>query len=408
MDSVDIPQDVFAERRRRLARSLKVDTVIISAHIQLQKSRDEVYPFMQETNFLYLTGINEPGWVLVMDLKKGKEWLIQPKREMVHALFYGSFEAERVIARSGVEQVLENRQGWQAVKELKTKKIGVLLPSPSYIQIYEMFTNPTRRMVLQKVKRLHPDAKYESVGEAISAMRRVKDKYEQKLIQNAIDITGAVLNPIMKNIGMYKYEYEIEADVAYGFRKHQAKEGYHSIIAAGKNTTQLHYNTYGGKIAKNDMILFDIGAMKDNYMADISRTLPHGGVFSPRQVEIYAAVLDTMEFAFSLLKPGITHREYETEVEQYIGDHMLRLGIIKNLKRKSIRYYFPSYTSHGLGLDVHDSLGLDDPLEPGVIMTVEPGIYIPEEGIGVRIEDEVMITKSGMVNMSENIHKIII
>lgn len=406
MKTNSIPTENYIARRKKLASKAGVDCVIISAHTNVQKSYDESFPFVQDKNFLYLTGINEPGWVLVIDVAHESEYLIQPYRDPRHAQFDGDIDTHYAQEVSGISTIYPDKTGWKNLKSSQYVKIGLIKPSPRYIAVYEMVTNPARKMLQEKVKRALPLAEIVNISTLLAGLRKVKDADEIQAIQTAIEYTKQVLDPVVSNITDFNYEYEIEAEIAYAIRKLNAIEGYKSIVSAGKNTTQLHYHDYNKKIAGGDMILLDVGVMKDFYSADITRTLPFGITFSQRQQDVYDAVLDTQNYAFSLLGPGVIPREYEAKVETYIGEHMMQLGLIKKATHETIREYFPSWTSHYLGLDIHDPASVDEPLEPGVVMTVEPGIYIPNETIGVRIEDDIVITDSGIDNLSINIEKV--
>ena len=162
----------------------------------------------------------------------------------------------------------------------------------------------------------------------------------------------------------------------------------------------MHYLKAEAPLKTGELLLLDIGAEYTGYSADIARTISLGGNPTRRQKQVYDAVLDVQEYAFTLLKPGIVLQEYEKQIETYMGEKLRELGLIKTIDSDAVRHYFPHRISHFLGLDTHDVGDYEHPIEPGVVITVEPGIYIPEEGIGVRIEDDVLITAEGMVNLS--------
>mgnify|MGYP003473433194 FL=1 len=175
-------------------------------------------------------------------------------------------------------------------------------------------------------------------------------------------------------------------------------------MAAGKRACVLHNFANSSPLKNNELIIVDVGAEVEHYAADISRTISLGKP-TRRQIQVHAAVLDVQQFAFGLLKPGLTRKEYESKVEHYMGEKLCELGLLKKPTHKQIRHYYPHATSHFMGLNVHDAGDYDSPFEAGTVMTVEPGIYIPEEGIGVRIEDDVLITKNGIKILSDKLSR---
>jgi Xaa-Pro aminopeptidase len=192
------------------------------------------------------------------------------------------------------------------------------------------------------------------------------------------------------------YEYEIEALVAYGFRRYHGTEAFPTIVASGPNACILHYTKNTRPVEEGDMVLLDFGIEIDGYGADISRTFPVGGPFSPRQRELYDAVLEVQQFAASILRPGMTRRDWNIQVKEYMYDTCQSLGL-KYIADSTpeTNPYFPHSIGHFLGLDTHDVGDADMPLEPGMILTIEPGIYIQEESIGIRIEDDYLVTEMG-------------
>jgi Xaa-Pro aminopeptidase len=167
------------------------------------------------------------------------------------------------------------------------------------------------------------------------------------------------------------------------------------IVAGGPRACTLHNVANSGKLSADELVLMDVGAEIEHYAADITRTISLNGSPSRRQQAVHAAVLEVQEFALGLLKPGILLKEYEQQIEHFMGEKLRELGLIKIITHDGVRAYYPHATSHFLGLNVHDVGEYDRPLEPGVVMTVEPGIYIASEGIGVRIEDDVLVTPKG-------------
>ena len=236
-------------------------------------------------------------------------------------------------------------------------------------------------------------------------MRMIKQPPELRAIQAAIDITADSLQDAFKSAKLEKYafEYELEAEIGYGFRRRGAAgHAFEPIVAGGKKACTLHNVSNDAKLTRGELIVADVGAEVEHYAADITRTV---AISSPtaRQQAVYDAVLDAQRFAFGLLKPGMDFGDYREQTDRFIGEKLRELGLIKRVTDANTRRYYPHSISHFLGLNVHDSGDYRQPLTAGAVLTVEPGIYIPEEGIGVRIEDDVLITASGIKILSDKL-----
>jgi Xaa-Pro aminopeptidase len=200
-----------------------------------------------------------------------------------------------------------------------------------------------------------------------------------------------------------EHEHEVEALLSYEYRRLGASgDAFPAIVATGKNAATVHHTVSHDKILKNQLLLIDTGAEVDNYAADISRTFAIGRP-TKRQQAVFDAALRAQRYAISLIRPGLNFRDYEKQVEKFVGQELKQLGLIKNASRKSIRKYFPHATSHYLGLDTHDSGDYYADFEENMVLAVEPGILIPEEGIGVRVEDNVLVTKDGCEVLSKHL-----
>jgi len=235
----------------------------------------------------------------------------------------------------------------------------------------------------------------------LAQLRAIKQPEEIKAIQRAIRLTVDGFEHIKQAIESHGYEYEIEAEFSYFFRSHGASgHAYEPIVAAGKNACTLHYVANNDPIKKNSMVLMDIGAEVDGYAADITRTIQKG-VATKRQLAVHAAVEEAQRRIIQLLEPELSVEEYQRSVDEIMSEALKRLGLYAG--EESLRRYMPHAVSHGLGIDVHDSLGGTRYLQPDMVLTVEPGIYIPEEGIGVRIEDDILITDKSHRNLSQRL-----
>lgn len=387
----------FQKRRKKLLKTSGQPLIVVGAAENVQLSSDEAYEFRQEGHFLYLAGIEEPGWVLVIDGDKGEDWLIAPKRSGYSTGVWSSVTSDDEIKKAAaVSRVVDYAAGWERLGRLLKKhgRVGTLVPHPRTFAWHGMVANPAKKLLLQKLRRRMRNVKVTNVALDIARLRQTKDDFELQCIEQAVRITVDAINSVEKNISRYTSENEINADLTAHYLRAGSRHAFTPIVASGANATTLHYKKNNSPISKNSLIVIDTGASINNYSADISRTLMHGHA-SQRQKDIHEAVVHAQSAAYNLLKPGVSQREYEIEMVQVVGKELLQLGLISQILPKHVREFFPHATSHHLGLDTHDPADYTRPLEPGMVLTVEPGIYVPDEGIGVRIEDEVVITKNG-------------
>jgi Xaa-Pro aminopeptidase len=247
-----------------------------------------------------------------------------------------------------------------------------------------------------------PDIQLIDIRTDLAALRMIKQKPELAALQSAIDITTATLNEVLSddNLAAYQFEYELEADIFRGFRRRGAAgHSFEPIVAGGKNACTLHNVANNASLQTGQLVVCDVGAEIEQYAADITRTVSLGPP-SERQRAVYDAVQTVQTYALSLLKPGALLKDVEESVAQFMGEQLVQLKLIKKPTTEVIREYFPHATSHFLGLNVHDVGDYTKPLEAGIVITCEPGIYVKDEAIGVRIEDDVLITKSGNTVLS--------
>lgn len=401
--------DFFAGNRERLRQLFTGKApIVLTASGLMQRSADEAFPFKQDSSFWYLTGIDDPDVVLVMD--KGKEYLIMPKREAVAEVFDGAIDPNELARRSGITDVLPEKEGWKQLESRlkRVQHVATIAAHPLRIEMLGLYTNPARRQLIRRMKQANPELELLDLRQHIARMRMVKQPAELAALQRAIDCTIDTLKDITrpKQLARYGYEYEIEADMTHGFRRRGAEgHGFAPIVAGGPRAVTLHHTANSAALASDELVVIDVGASFEHYVADITRTISLTGKTSRRQQQVYQAVREAQDYACSLLRPGVLCKEYEALVEAFMGEKLRELGLIKSISRDAVRAFFPHATSHFLGLDAHDAGDYDHPLEPGVVITVEPGIYIPDEGIGVRIEDDVLITEDGCRMLSDRLSR---
>lgn len=395
--------DFFINNRIKLRRVHKGNgLIVLTAYARLQLSTDVPFTFRQESSFWYFTGLDEPEVILVID--GDKEYLILPTRSKFSDISNGEINQDELASISGVIEILTMKAGWERLsKRLKNlKQVSVLLAPPAYIDECDFYTNPARAKLMEDIKSYNQAIEFNDIRLDVARLRSIKQPIEIEQIQTAINITNESFVKIKNQLPKLNYEHEIEAIILETFYKHGSKPAFESVVTSGKKACQIHSEEKHSPLLKTDLVVIDIGAEVNHYCADVARTYSIGSP-SVRQKQIHASVATAQQFAFSLLKPGISYRDYEAKMEKFIGQELKALGVIKTATKKEIRRHFPHATSHFLGLDTHDSGDYYSPLEPGMVLAVEPGIYIAEEGIGVRIEDDVLITSEGISILSANL-----
>lgn len=407
MDSVQFKSNFFVNNRQKLRKLFSgTAPIVISANGLLQRSGDTTFPFQQDSSFWYLTGINDPDLILVID--KTKEYIITPKRSASLDKFDGAIDSEALSLISGVSTILGESAGWKVLSARlkKVKHVATLAALPAYIEQIGLYTNPARSNLVSRMKEVNSGLELLDLRDHLTKMRSVKQPSELNAINKAIEITAAGMSQVLsqKRLKKYLFEYEIEAGLSAAFRSGGADgHAFSPIVASGENACTIHYISNNSRLKKTDLVVVDVGAEVSHYAADITRTYSIGGKASSRQRNVFEAVKDVQDYALSQLKPGVVIKDYEKIMEQYMGEKLRELSLIKSISTDTVRKYFPHLVSHFLGLDAHDAGDYSFPIEANMVITCEPGIYIPEEGIGVRIEDDVLITPDGNEVLSRNL-----
>lgn len=399
-----INSEFFIDNRARLRNLFPGKApIILTGNYLIQKSADASFPFVQDSNFWYLTGLNEPGLTFVID--NDKEYIILPIHNKNRESFDGAIDVEDLKKQSGVEIVYENDEGWKTLgrKISKVKHIATISPATEYIEPLLMFTSPARKKLLEKIKSYNEQLDFIDLKTHLLNLRSHKTESEVKLIKRAINDTAKLYKSLQKTLEKTNQEADLMTQASIFIAKNKLEFAYEPIIAGGQNANVIHYSKNNSEFSDNDLVLFDIATKYHNYCADITRTVSKNP--SKRQLAVYQAVRDVQEFAISLLKPGVLLNQYEEEVREFMGEKLRELGLIKIIDIDSVREYYPYLTSHFLGIDPHDAGDHDLPLEPGMVLTVEPGIHIKEESVGIRLEDIVLITENGNQVLSSKIVK---
>lgn len=371
--------------------------LVLTAYDELQLSADMAAPFRQQSAFLWMTGITQPGW-RYMEVSD-TEYLIRPNVSETQALFDGSLSTDDASRCSGISNVIGWKEARMLLKEAARthQKVHSLGADP--YETYHSFTPNSAQASLNK-QLLRIFTEIEDCWPVMKKLIAIKDRAALAATEQAIEVTMRAFTNVKQALSAneYHYEYEIDADVFHTFRSAGTEgEAYDSIVASAGNACTLHYATNNMPLPDNGLVLIDAGALIDGYAADITRTYAVGTP-TQRQRAVHAAVETAHRAIIASLKPGVSFESYEKKVDEEMKGALAGLGLLG--KPSDYRTYFPHAISHGLGLDVHESLGGHKEFVPGMVLTVEPGIYIPEEGIGVRIEDNILITETGHINLS--------
>ena len=390
----------FQTNRDRLFETNVNGYVVLSAYTQMQRGNDTSFAFEQEANFWWLTGIEAPDWQVIIDGNSHRCWLVMPKVSDIHQMFDGSLSAQQAQSISGIRDVISDEQAQTLFKHAAKKHSIVYTlgehPSASH---YDFVINPAQQIVFSSLERQFSDVR--DCRLLLAKLRAIKQPEEIKAIKKAIKITNVAFADVKAKLEIFSHEYEVEAEFTYAFRRNAAKgHAYDPIVASGKNACTLHYSENNAQLKKGTLLLLDIGARVDGYAADVSRTYAIGTP-TTRQTQVHKVVECAHSQIIGLLKPGLNVKHYHEAVDEIMKVALDELGLLK--QASDYRKYFPHAISHGLGIDVHDSLGSPETFQPGMVLTVEPGIYIPEEGIGVRIEDDILITSIGNENLSNSL-----
>ncbi|HPB18259.1 MAG TPA: Xaa-Pro aminopeptidase [Candidatus Cloacimonas sp.] len=389
-------------RREQLYSSLNDKEAIIlfaAEEAQLEK-------FKQDNNFLYLTGLEIPEAIYFAYNNRNfvTEMLFIQRSDPEKAIWTGTrMSCEEAAKISGLDLVkihyLDEFLGILSVYCPTISKIW------ANIGFQELDKPPSRQLFkLSPIRERYPNISIESIETLVTPYRKVKGEWELQQLQRAIDITGKAIMDVLEKAEPAMMEYELEAIMFYRLQRMGVKHwGFAPIVGSGINAATLHYEKNECQIENGDIVLMDVGASYFNYSADITRCFPISGTFSERQKQVYSVVLEVQKKIIEMIKPGIELATLNRTARNLLAKGAMELGLITN--EDDITKYYMHSISHFLGMDTHDVGGRNAILETGNVITVEPGLYIPEEKLGVRIEDDVLVTEAGFCVLSQNIPK---
>ncbi|MGV3631869.1 MAG: aminopeptidase P N-terminal domain-containing protein [Bacteroidota bacterium] len=403
-----IPRELFIKNREKFTRRMKANCLaVFNSNDIYPISADSSMPFQQHRDIFYLSGVDQEESILVLfpgcSNEKHREILFLKETSELIAVWEGEkLTKDQAFEVAGIRTVYWLQQFDTIFKTLMAEAEGIYFNTNEHLRASTEVQTREDRFVL-KCRAEYPAHQVHKSAPILHELRSVKEKIEIDLMQQACDITRKGVERLLKFIRPGVWEYEIEAELAHEFLRNRSKGfAYTPIVASGKNACVLHYIENNGQCMDGDVILLDVGAEYANYSSDLTRCLPVNGKFSPRQKEVYNAVLHVKREAEKMLVPGTIMTEYHAEVGRIMESELIKLKLIDSTDVKNQDPNWPAYkkyfmhgTSHYLGLDTHDVGLWNRPIQEGMVFTCEPGIYIPEEGLGIRIEDDLVVTNNG-------------
>ncbi|MCX8144009.1 MAG: aminopeptidase P N-terminal domain-containing protein [Bacteroidia bacterium] len=411
-----IPNQLFIQNRNNFKEHLKPNSIaIFFSNDIMPTNADGAMGFKQNSDLFYLSGIDQEESILVIfpDAKdeKHKEILFLRETNETIAIWEGEkLTKEQATEISGIKTIYWTHQFEQILRTLMYQAEYVYLNSNEHLRKY-IETETAQDRWNKKIMQNYPLHKYERAAPILFKLRTIKHSIEIDLIQQACNITEKAFRRILKFVKPGVWEYEIEAEMLHETIINRSKGfAYSPIIASGHNACVLHYVENNKQCQDGEVILIDVGSEYANYASDMTRCIPVNGKFTKRQKEVYNSVLFVLKEATKLLRPGMTFEKYNAEVGRLMTEELLKLKLLtkedvqkQTPEKPAYKKYFMHGTSHFLGLDVHDVGFFYEPMQAGMVFTCEPGIYIPEENLGIRLENDILITQNGQINLMQNV-----
>ena len=411
-----ISPELFIKNRKKFAKRLKANSIaVFNSNDIMPTNADGTMPFRQNNDLFYLSGVDQEESILVVfpdsPSSKFKEVLFLKKTSEEIAIWEGEkLTKERATEVSGVKTIMWLEDFEKTLNAIIYDAEHIYLNDNEHLRAGNKVKTADDRFRAW-CKAEFPLHEYERAAPIMHELRAIKETEEIELMQKACDITAKGVKRILQFIKPGIMEFEIEAELMHEFLRNRSRGfAYSPIIASGFNACVLHYVENNQKVKDGDMILMDFGAEYANYASDLTRSVPANGKFTVRQKEIYTAVLNVMKQATSILRPGITLPDYHKQVGEMMTEQLLKLKLLSQEEVKNQNPDWPAYkkyfmhgTSHYIGLDVHDVGSWTKPIPAGSVFTVEPGIYIREEKLGIRLENDILIGEDGNVDLMAKI-----
>jgi Xaa-Pro aminopeptidase len=416
MKYLPLNPQIFIDNRKRFVKAMRPDSIaIFVSNDEWPSNGDALQAFKQNTDLYWLTGVEQEDSMVILfpdcpDPKYREVLVLVRPNELKEKWDGKRLRSNEATAISGIKTIVwldsldALLQTWVHLAD------HIYLDSNENDRKASLIQTREYRFIAE-MKARYPLHKYERAAKIMKELRGIKTKLEVEVLQKAIDITDNTFRRLLKFIKPGVMEYEIEAEIFHSFlSQRSAGPAYGSIIASGDRARTLHYVSNNQECKNGELILMDFGAEYGGYCADLTRTIPVNGKFSLRQKEVYNACLALHNYAKSILKPGISIVDYTEKVGDEATKQFLKIGLItkadvknEDPENRAYRKYLYHGISHHLGIDVHDLGTRTEPIKPGMVFTIEPGIYIEQEQMGVRIENNFWITKNGKIDLMKNI-----
>jgi len=416
MKHLPLNPELFIANRKRFTERMKPNSIaIFVSNDEVPRNGDAIYTFQQNSDLYWLSGIMQEDSMVILfpdnpDPKYREVLVLVRPNEMKEKWDGKRLRREEAMAISGMKTIV-----WEDSVDALLQ-VWVHLADAIYLDTNEndrkasLIRSRDYRFV-DEMKERYPLHQYERAAKIMKELRAIKTPYEIEVVKQAVAITGKTFDRILKFVRPGVMEYEVEAEIVHSFLSQRASgEAYGSIVASGDRARTLHYVSNNQECKDGELLLMDFGALYGGYAADLTRTIPVNGKFTERQKEVYNACLHLHNYAKSILKPGISIIDYTEKVGEEATRQFLQIGLLKesdvkneDVENRAYRKYLYHGISHHLGIDVHDLGTRTAPVDAGMLFTIEPGIYIEEEGMGIRIENNVWITDTGSIDLFEGI-----
>ena len=416
MKHLPLNPELFTANRKRFTERMKPNSIaIFVSNDEVPRNGDAIYTFQQNSDLYWLSGIMQEDSMVILfpdnpDPKYREVLVLVRPNEMKEKWDGKRLRREEAVAISGMKTIV-----WEDSVDALLQ-VWVHLADAIYLDTNEndrkasLIRSRDYRFV-DEMKERYPLHQYERAAKIMKELRAIKTPYEIEVVKQAVAITGKTFDRILKFVRPGVMEYEVEAEIVHSFLSQRASgEAYGSIVASGDRARTLHYVSNNQECKDGELLLMDFGALYGGYAADLTRTIPVNGKFTERQKEVYNACLHLHNYAKGILKPGISIIDYTEKVGEEATRQFLQIGLLKesdmkneDAENRAYRKYLYHGISHHLGIDVHDLGTRTAPVQPGMLFTIEPGIYIEEEGMGIRIENNVWITDTGSIDLFEGI-----
>jgi Xaa-Pro aminopeptidase len=410
------PSDLFSKNRQKLVAELPPKSlVLISSNDIMPTNADGSMGFKQQTDLFYLSGLDQEETLLLLYPDAPEKHLseiafVRETSELISIWEGHKYTKEEASKISGIKNIQWTSNFDSILKSLVYSAESIYLINNEHMRNSSLVQTQNDRLA-QDIKTKFPLHRIGRLAPILNTLRMIKEDAEIEAMQKAIDITEAGFRRVLKFTHAGVWENEIEAEFIHEFIKSRSGGfAYTPIIASGANACVLHYIENERECKDGDLLLLDVGACYGNYNADMTRTIPVNGKFSARQRQVYQAVLNVLNFATDLMRPGIYWVDYQKQVEKFMEGQLIKLGLFTSQDVQNqdptnplFKKYFMHGVAHHLGLDVHDVWDKYKPFKAGMVLTCEPGIYIREEGIGIRLENNLLITQNAPINLMANI-----